>query len=33
VAVEPLRIAAEKSEVSKADPLDDHRQGFPEVGE
>src|SRR5882724_9250798 len=33
VAVEPLRIAAEKSEVSKADPLDDHRQGFPEIGE
>jgi len=28
-----LRIAAEKSEVSKADPLDDHRQGFPEIGE
>src|SRR5712691_3725395 len=33
VAVEQLRIATAKSEVSKPDSLDDHRQGFPEVGE
>src|SRR5258708_27775890 len=32
VSVEQLRIAAAKSEVSKADPLDDHRQGLPEAG-
>ncbi len=27
-----LGITAAKNEVSKADPLDDHLQGFPEVG-